>query len=189
MQLLLAVLEEKLAARRVRLGNQPPPDRTGSWAEGLRVSKEDEDMLYLPTHRMAGYARVTVRTGQPGGPREHLLFHRIIMARKTGRALSQREHVDHINGDRLDNRRENLRLTDNTGNCKNRHKILAKSGYIGVHKKRNQWIAQLSARINGKRVSLLFRGYPTPEAAALAYNQAAEKHGFLTRNILPTQTA
>ncbi len=59
--------------------------------------------------------------------------HRLIMERMLDRSLLKGEIVDHINGDKLDNRRENLRVTDvstNTRNCK-----LTKrnsSGYKGV---------------------------------------------------------
>jgi len=53
--------------------------------------------VYAPEHPNAS---------QNGYVREH----RFIMSAHIGRALSRKEHVHHINGDKLDNRLENLQL-------------------------------------------------------------------------------
>lgn len=73
--------------------------------------------------------------------------------------------IDHINGDRQDNRISNLRQATNKQNCENQ-KLHAtnKSGYRGVvlHKRTGKWQAQV--RHNG--VNLYLGLYDTPEMAA-----------------------
>lgn len=64
------------------------------------------------------------------------------------------DQIDHINGNRSDNRICNLRLANNSENNRNRTiQANSTSGYKGVslHKKSNLWHAH--ATINGKRLS------------------------------------
>ncbi len=91
--------------------------------------------------------------------------------------------VDHINMDRLDNRRCNLRVATKAQNSYNRPaRTDNTSGYKGVwlrcDAKTKAWIAEI--RVNGKKVHI--GTYSTKEAAALAYNDAAKKyHGVFAR--------
>ena len=86
--------------------------------------------------------------------------------------------IDHVNGDRADNRAVNLREATNATNL---HNVVAPqsnntSGFRGVswHKGKGSWRAQI--RVDGCRLHLGY--YPTPEAASAAYMQAkAEHHG------------
>lgn len=74
-------------------------------------------------------------------------------------------YVDHINGDPLDNRKCNLRITTNQQNCENRQGPYKsnKSGYRGVSfdKQHQKWEAYYWR--NYKKYSVGF--YSTPEAA------------------------
>lgn len=102
------------------------------------------------------------------------LMHRVILERMLGRALTSCEQVDHQNGNKLDNRRENLRLATPQQNSRNRGKNANNtSGYKGVSYSRcaHKWTAQIY--INRKRQHLGV--FTTPEAAAIAYNEAAER--------------
>lgn len=89
------------------------------------------------------------------------------------------EQVDHINGDKLDNRRCNLRIADRSQNKANSNAYKNNtSGYKGVffekdpRVKTKKWRAAL--RINTKLVSL--GRYLTKIEAAIAYNMAAKKY-------------
>jgi len=55
---------------------------------------------------------VMVRVGHGRGA-EHRAEHRIVVERAIGRRLSSDEHVHHINGNRQDNRLENLEVLSN----------------------------------------------------------------------------
>jgi len=82
--------------------------------------------------------------------------------------------VDHINGDRLDNRRSNLRLCTPKQNNQNRpkHNTGGVRPYKGVRKRNNRYVAEI--RIGGGNIAL--GSFLTAEDAAFAYDCAAKKH-------------
>lgn len=81
--------------------------------------------------------------------------------------------VDHINGDRQDNRWSNLREVDRTTNAENKRsaKRGATSGLLGVSfaKDTGRWAAQIQVKGKNKNLG---RRFSTPEAAHEAYLQA-----------------
>ena len=84
--------------------------------------------------------------------------------------------VDHINRNRLDNRKSNLRITTHQQN--NMNKGLTKSntsGYTGIHwyKARNKW--QVSIKVNYKSI---FLGYYADLEEAIKVRKEAEKKYF-----------
>ena len=86
---------------------------------------DDEDYQSLPTKRWnlstLGYVVVgSIVKGQPS------FLHRIIMKAERG------QFIDHINGNKLDNRKQNLRFCTLTENQFNRVKQESRSKYKGV---------------------------------------------------------
>ena len=84
---------------------------------------------------------------------------------------------DHINGDTLDNRRENLRKATRRQNIYNSRKqnmtgLINCVRAFGRGKYYDRWRSRIS--INGKRVHLGY--FRSPEEAARAHDEAAKKH-------------
>jgi hypothetical protein len=98
-----------------------------------------------------------------------VLMHRVITNAQTGMS------VDHINGNKLDNRRANLRLCNSSENSRNRSLAsINTSGYKGVtwHKQTQKWQAQIE--VNGRNIHLGL--HQSVILAAIAYNNAALKY-------------
>lgn len=115
------------------------PVRGGRWAV---VDEADAGLVKgRPWHLSGGYAQTHCWIGDKLSCE---LMHRLIMAPPKGMV------VDHINGDRLDNRRENLRVCSNAQNISNRVTIdrRNKSGVTGVHwhAKAGKWAAEIKRR-------------------------------------------
>lgn len=105
-----------------------------------------------------GYASATIKS-------KFTSMHRFILGAEKGTL------VDHINGDKLDNRRENLRIVTRSRNAQNIKKIYSTTGYKGVcwDAKWNKFRSDI--KVNGKRKGL--GGYVDPVDAARAYDKAA----------------
>jgi hypothetical protein len=114
--------------------------------------------------------------------RQSYYLHRAIMERILGRSLAQGEEVDHINGNKLDNRRDNLRIATPTQNRWNSpRRSDNRSGFKGVcwHKQRQAWRATFG--IKRKYIHLGY--FDTPEEAHAAYLAAARQYaGEFTRD-------
>ena len=85
--------------------------------------------------------------------------------------------TDHINGNKIDNRRSNLRICTQKQNTKNRQvskKIVKSSTYKGVswHKQNKKW--QANIKVNYHHIYL--GTFKTENEAARAYDTAATKH-------------
>ncbi len=126
------------------------------------VDDEDYDRLSsVAWHLNKGYARNDTLG----------YMHRVVLKQKP------RQGTDHINGDKLDNRRENLRPATSQQNNLNRGKsIRNKSGFKGVSWSRTsrKWLA--CVYINGKQTYLGL--YQDKRAAHSVYWKAAQElHG------------
>jgi hypothetical protein len=116
--------------------------------EEFQVDEEDYER-FVKGHRFRlirnGY--VAYLTNKDGCANK--LLHRIIMGVPPG------EFIDHINRDRLDNRRENLRTATLNENQRNKGRYQSNtSGFKGVHwcKSKQKWVARV--QIDNKRIHL-----------------------------------
>lgn len=132
----------------------------------IQVSPEDVALAESRRWRLDRQGYVVAGTRRGAKPR----LHRVILQAPAGL------QVDHVNGDRLDNRRENLRLATNRQNCSNRlpNRRPGTSRFKGVcwNRKAGKW--QASIRVNYRRFHLGV--YSDERDAALAYDRAAREH-------------
>ncbi len=131
---------------------------------------DDEDYVELSKHKWCCGGRGYATRSRPRHDGIGVLYmHRVIL--KTPDGMDS----DHKNGDRLDNRRFNLRICTRTQNQQNRGKHKTKaSEFKGVdwQKHIKKWRARI--RIDGK---LTYLGlFIRPVVAAKAYDEAAKKH-------------
>lgn len=118
--------------------------RDGSVKAWALVDEQDFERVnahrwHLSNH---GYA---MRSCKAGGKRWSVLLHRDLMGLERG----DPGEVDHINHDRLDNRRTNLRVVKAGRNQQN---LALRVGYRGVKKDGHRW--QARAKQDGKTVHL-----------------------------------
>jgi hypothetical protein len=137
---------------------------SGKKGQGLSALVDDSHFAALNKHKWhcessGGYA---VRHVREEGKVRRISMHRLLMGEPAGM------EVDHRNGDRLDNRLNNLRICTKAENRRNRI-ATAKSGYKGVSLEKGRWRA--SIRVGGKTLHL--GSFPSAKEAAAAYNQAA----------------
>lgn len=119
-----------------------------------------------------GYA---CRSAKVNGKQAHISMHREVIG-DIGNL-----QADHRNGNRLDNRKANLRPATHSQNQMNKGvQVNNKSGQRGVYfnKRRQQWYAQIC--LNGVRKFL--GAHPSLEKASKAYTEAAKVlHGEFRR--------
>lgn len=138
-------------------------------SDGSSVIVDDEDYERLSEWKWSangnGYA-VRNERYEPKKYRKQYL-HRAVMNAKPG------EIVDHINGNPLDNRKENLRICDFRGNAQNSRgktdRMYSKYKGVTFDKRRSKYVAQIG--VDGKNVGL--GGFTNEVEAAIAYNSAA----------------
>jgi hypothetical protein len=144
---------------------------SGERGRGLHALVDAEDRARLTEFRWHlrpdGYVATTL--GRFGHPKGYLL-HRVVL----GLIGGDTRMADHVNGDKLDNRRGNLRVATPSENGQNRHAIEGASRFRGVtkHALADRWSAR--ATLNGQNHYLgLFK---SEEEAAIAAAAFRRKH-------------
>lgn len=110
---------------------------------------------------------------------EKIYLHRLLM-QPAGKL-----RVDHINGDPLDNRRQNLRVVTASQNSQNGSKHRDnRTGFRGIEFHRSSGLYMARITVNYERILIGY--FNTAEAAALAYDERArEIHGPYARVNFP----
>jgi HNH endonuclease/AP2 domain len=143
------------------------------------------DMTWRAQSNGAAFYAVRTERYPAGSPKKQrpVYMHRIILERMLGRSIRPGMIADHINGNTLDNRRENLReatLSQNQHNKRVQSQV--SHGYKGIvffnkyrrkglenHNLKKPWVARI--KIEGKDHNIGW--FATMEEAARAYDRAA----------------
>ena len=172
-------------------GDTPPPVPDGATYIKLtrgRYAIVDEDMWWelsqynwQYSEDKSGYG-VATRWKKGGG--------KVQMHRQVANCHDPDLKVDHINGNSLDDRRENLRVCTHQQNAHNvakrRDGVTSEYKGVWIHKRSGKYESQIT--VNGRTQHIGMFG--SPDVAALAYNFAAllyyDEFAFL--NVIPGYT-
>ena len=146
----------------------------------VKLSNADEELLcdqddweklckYTWHKDSRGYARTDIVDG-------YLLFHLCVISKKP------EQDVDHIYGNKLDNRKKFLRACTHKENCRNRCHLnknnTSKARGVVWRKREQKWMAQIV--VDGKKMHL---GYFDNFEDAVSHRKAAEKKYFGTLEV------
>lgn len=168
---------------------------TTKQGQEIIVDREDYDFLNQWSWKVnnSGYAYRTIRAKEDGKKWKTILMHRLICC------AEKNEEIDHINRNKLDNRKSNLRIVAHWENSHNR----SKGNGVRKPKGRNKWCAQIyvnnkriylgsfgtkeeamNARINAEKTLL-----PTAMTQGLKVSDRNGKTVFMPLDLLPTPMA
>lgn len=152
--------------------------------DGQVAYVDDEDFKWIGAfgtwsyYKRGGYAYTRERIAPGNGPGclRHIAMHRVIAIHHGIIPDDANCIVDHIDRNRLNNQKSNLRMADQTQNSANRSKAKSKttSKFKGVSFDKKRKLYRAYCRVGGK---MIHGGYFKDEKrAAERYNELAKEH-------------
>lgn len=123
----------------------------------ILINREDYERIKYYTYHVNSQGYVGTNNVACG----HHLLHRYVL-----NVTDSKVPVDHINGDKLNNTRENLRISNSTLNSQNKRKVIREnttSKYLGVSYRADKRRWKTTINVNKKRIHI---GYSRTEIAA-----------------------
>jgi hypothetical protein len=141
-------------------------------SKGLEGLVDEDDYETVNQYKWFAYRRgrlwyVARNKPRPRTGNGHIYLHHFILGRPPSGKM-----IDHVDGNGLNNQRDNLRFATSGQNQQNRHFLSTNtSGYRGVtwNKKSNKWQAGIKFQEKSIHLGL----FDTPEGAAYAYDMKA----------------
>lgn len=134
----------------------------------VKSTKRGKNLVLKDCDRK-GYRAVTLIIE---GKRKTFSVHRLVAATFLKLDLNSDLIVDHINGNKSDNRLENLQILDNRANVSKGYKTKnTSSNYTGVYKNGNNWQAMIYIDDKNKNLGI----YKTEKEASEKYKEALIK--------------
>lgn len=137
-------------------------------SKGKYAIVDNEDCEWLSQWKWY-FSRYAYRSERTSGIKKYIAMHRLVTN------VAQDMHTDHIDGNKLNNRKANLRVCSNRENRQNR--VLTRdntSGFKGVVWREDTRKWQAAIKVNDRKFYL--GTYSDITDAARAYDKAAIKH-------------